>query len=482
MSDTTTNPNKWAVLSTVLVGVFMAMIDSSIVNVALPTLVRELHADFVAIQWVPLGYMLTVTCLMMLAGRLADIWGKRNIYALGFATFTVASLLCGLAGSLSTLVAARVLQGVGAAIIMAIGPAVLVATFPPQERGKAIGLTGSVVSLGIVLGPTVGGFLLAHAHWGWIFAVNVPFGLVGTVLVMRLVSSARPPTREPFDLPGALTLSTGLLALLLALTVGQKGLFSPGAVTALWAVGFGALLAFVLIEVKTPKPMMDLRIFQNLTFSVNLAASFLNFIALAGVVILTPFYLQGVLKLSPQATGLTLAAMPLVIGVVAPLAGSLSDRYGTPAMTSLGLLVLGLGFLLVKSLGTETSVVGYVARFAVVGLGIGLFQSPNNSAILGAAPRASLGVASGLLAVARTLGQTSGIAVLSTFWASRVLTHAQWAPGADASKAPLEAQVAALSDTSLVLVALTAGSLLLVATAFFRSRQVEAPAVASAKA
>jgi EmrB/QacA subfamily drug resistance transporter len=478
--NVTGSASKWAVLSTVLVGVFMAMIDSSVVNVALPTMVGALHTDFASIQWVPLSYMLTVTCLMMLVGRLADLWGKRAIYAAGYVVFTMASLLCGLASGLETLIASRVLQGVGAATIMAIGPAVLVETFPPRERGRAIGITGSVVSLGIILGPTVGGMLLKHAGWSWIFFLNLPLGVLGTILVLRLVSPARPERRERFDLLGAFTLSLALLGLLLGLTVGQKPQLGAAIPAGLFALGAVALATFLYVELKAPSPLVDLRLFRNGTFSANLAASFLSFITVAGTVVLMPFYLQDVLKADPQSAGLALAAMPVVLGVVAPIAGSLSDRHGTARVSAVGLVFVGLGFLLLRTLNTETSLLGYVLRFLPVGLGLGLFQSPNNSAILGSAPRERMGVASGLLAVARTLGQTTGIAVLTAVWAGRVTARLGAVPPGGVSRAPTHTQVLALQDTLLVILLLTAASLfLVVTTAVVRARQAQ-PAAASA--
>lgn len=478
----TVQTNKWAVLGVILIGIFMAMLDSSIVNIALPTMVDALHTDFATAQWIPLSYMLTVTCLMLLAGRSADMLGKRTPYALGFAIFTLASLLCALSTGIVSLIAARVLQGVGAALIMALGPAVLVETFPPAERGKALGITGSVVSLGIIVGPTLGGIMLAHWSWNMIFYVNLPFGVVGTLLALRLVSKAAPRARERFDVLGGLTLTVALLSTLLALTAGQKPNFDPNLAVGLFALGAAAFVAFLSIELRTAQPLIDLRMFSNRVFSANLLASFINFITVAGTVLLMPFYLQNVLKLPPQTAGLVLSVMPIALGVVAPLAGTLSDKYGVTLITSIGLVLVAVGFALLDSLTTTTSITGYIVRFLPIGVGLGMFQSPNNSAIMGAAPRERLGVASGLLAVARTLGQTSGIAVLGAFWYARVNSYAAGQLTAAVNEASPEAQVYALHDTALLLTLLTFLSLaIIVGTAWRSKRRSAAPAAVVVK-
>ncbi|HEU4583776.1 MAG TPA: DHA2 family efflux MFS transporter permease subunit [Polyangiaceae bacterium] len=473
--------NKWAVLAVVLVGVFMAMIDSSIVNVALPVLVNSLHTDFSTIQWVPLAYMIAVTCSMMLVGRLADTWGKRGLYTLGFIVFTAASVACGRAGGVQALLAARVVQGLGAAIIMALGPAILVETFPPQERGRALGITGSVVSLGIILGPTTGGLILSSVGWSWIFYVNVPFGVVGALMALRLISTKKPATAPRFDLIGASALTAGLFCVLLGLTVGQR----PGTDSlTTWAlVGGGSLslVAFVFIELRRPDPLVDLRLFNSVIFSNNLAASFLNFIALAGMVVLMPFYLQVVLKQAPRSSGFLLATMPVVLGVIAPWAGSLADKYGSSRIAALGLVVFACSLLGLETLSDSTTPTGYILRYAPVGLGIGLFQSPNNSAILGAAPRDRIGVASGLLAVTRTLGQTTGIALLTAFWTLRVAVGAGGLPEGGATHASVDVQMSALRDTMLLMLGLTGVSLFLVCRALWMSRH-PAPATATAAA
>ena len=442
--------DKWYVMAAVGMGVFLATIDGSIVNVALPTLERAYNTTFPIVQWVVLAYLLTVTTLMLSVGRVADMIGKKNIYASGFVIFTLGSVLCGLAPSVYWLVGFRVVQAVGAAMIMALGTAIITEAFPSSERGKALGISGSIVSLGIVIGPTLGGLLIQALSWHWIFFVNLPVGILGTWMALRYVPAVLPGARQRFDFIGALLLFISLLSLLLGLTIGQNQGFGDPAVLGLLAIFAGGLAVFIRIELRQDQPMIDLRLFQNRTFSINLTTAVLVFVCIAGTFILMPFYLENVLGYDPRQTGLMLAVVPVMLGISAPLSGIISDRVGTRLISTLGLGILLVGYLAVSTLSTQTTTLGYMLRFIPVGLGIGIFQSPNNSAIMGTAPRERLGIASGILAVSRTLGQTAGIAILGAIWSSLALHYAGgWIPGG-ATQATAAIQVAALRVTLLV--------------------------------
>ena len=454
-------------MATVAMGILLATIDGSIVNVALPTLMDSFSADFASVQWVVLAYLLTLATLLLSMGRLADIIGKKRVYATGFVVFTAASALCGLAPSINWLVGARVIQAAGAAMILALGPAIVTEIFPPNERGRALGITGTMVSLGVILGPTIGGLLIQHLSWHWIFFVNLPIGIIGTLLALRFVPARRPAGGQKFDFGGALTIFFGLLALLLALSLGQRWGFSDPRVLALLAVFAVMAASFVFIERRVAQPMVDLRLFRNRLFSVNLLTGFITFVAMSGTTLLMPFYLQGILGYHTQQIGLPMATVPIAMGIVAPFAGSLSDRIGTRPMTVVGLSVLLAGFLAISTLGLTTTAAGYILRFLPVGLGLGIFQSPNNSAIMGAAPRDRLGVVSGMLALTRTVGQTTGIALVGAAWASLTFAHAGqiYAEGATA------AQVGGLHDVLLALAGLLAVGVALAAWALMESRR-----------
>jgi EmrB/QacA subfamily drug resistance transporter len=443
------------------VGVFMAALDGSIVNIAMPTLEKALNTEFAVVQWVILSYLLTVTTLLLGIGRLADIVGKKQIYLAGFVIFTIGSALCALAPSVGWLIGFRVLQAIGAAMIMSLGPAITTEGFPSNERGKALGIVGLAVSAGIITGPALGGLLLDQLSWHWIFLLNVPVGIVSIWISARYVPATVPPGGQRFDYGGALTLFFSLLALLLALTFGQEmGFLHPWILLLL--AGWLLLLAlFILIERRVSQPMLDLQLFQSSIFSVGLLSGLVSFILVAGVLFLMPFYLEYVLGYQPLIAGQLLAILPLMLGITAPVAGWLSDRVGTRLISVIGLLVLLVGYAMLSQLDAQTSTAGFILALLPIGVGMGVFQSPNNSAIMGAVPPERLGVASGLLAVSRTLGQTTGIAILGALWASRTLFHAPDSIEQGPTAAPIGAQVDGLHDTFLVVVALISLTLLL---------------------
>ena len=462
---------KWYVMAAVAMGVFLATIDSSIVNVALPTLVTAFDSQLAVVQWVVLAYLLTVATLMLSVGRLADMFGKKSLYTAGFIIFTLGSVLCGLAPSIYTLIGFRVFQAIGAAMTAALGTAIITEAFPPSERGKALGIGGGIVSVGIVLGPALGGILIDHLSWHWIFFVNLPIGVIGVMMVIRFVPHFKPSGGQRFDFAGAGTLFVSLLSLLVALTVGQYIGFGALPVLALLAACGMFLAGFVAVERRTSYPMIDFGMFGNALFSINLITGFVTFVAMAGTLILMPFYLENILGYDPQQMGLLLAVLPIAMGLTAPLSGAMSDRVGVRPIAVIGLLTLLVGFIAVSTLDEHTSALGYAVRFLPIGVGMGIFQSPNNSAIMGAAPRARLGVASSLLSLTRTMGQTVGVAVLGALWAGQVMTHAGGiVPGGATAASPV-VQVAALHDTSVVIVIWVGLGLLLSIYALVRERR-----------
>jgi EmrB/QacA subfamily drug resistance transporter len=381
-------------------------------------------------------------------------------------------VLCGLSPSVYWLVGFRVVQAVGAAMVFALGTAIVTEAFPPHERGKALGIIGSVVSIGIVIGPTLGGFIIQSLSWHWIFFVNLPVGIVGTWMVLRFVPAIKPSAKQRFDYLGALTLFLFLLSLLLALTSGQNRGFSDPLVLALLSGFIIFLAAFVQIELRSKQPMIDLKLFKNTLFTINLLTALLGFVCIAGTLILMPFYLENVLGYNPRQVGLLMVVIPVLLGIIAPISGVASDRFGTRPITALGLGIILTGYLALHTLSANTTTLGYILRFVPIGLGFGIFQSPNNSAVMGTAPRERLGVVSGMLAISRTLGQVTGIAVLGAVWASRVVAYSGGAVPGGATQAASSAQVAALQDTFLVCVALMSVGLGLGLWALRKSREL----------
>lgn len=452
---------KWYVLVAVGMGAFMATLDGSIVNIAMPSLERIFNTNLALVQWVALAYLLTVTTLLLTIGRLADIIGKKPIYLTGFAIFTIGSGLCGLTETVHWLIGYRILQAIGAAMIMSLGPAIITEAFPSSERGKALGFIGMAVSAGIIAGPALGGMLIEKFSWHWIFLINIPVGIISILFAAKYVPATRPRGGQRFDYPGAVTMFISLLALLLALSLGQQLGFGEQAILALGAGWLIFLLLFVLIELRSKQPMIDLRLFRYNGISVNLISGLITFMLISGILFLMPFYLENVLGYNPLVAGQLLAVLPLALGLASPISGWLSDRIGTRPIIITGLLVMLGGYVMVSRLNQDTSTLGFILALMPIGLGIGIFQSPNNSAIIGAVPPHQLGVTSGLLAISRTLGQTAGIAALNAIWASRVIVHAHEAVRGEVTSAPLFAQVAGLHDTGLLSVGLIGFALLL---------------------
>jgi EmrB/QacA subfamily drug resistance transporter len=436
---------KWLVLATVSVGILLATIDGSIVNVAFPTIVEELDTTFNVIQWVSLGYLLTIATLTLGVGRLGDVVGKKMIYATGFSVFTIASAVCGLAPDISWLIGFRVVQAFGAVMILALGSAILIEAFPTSERGKALGWVMTAVSIGIITGPVLGGILISTFSWRAIFLVNIPVGIVGTWMALRYVSKTAPVPGQTFDFVGASLMSVSLFSLSLALTVGQEaGFASPGILLA-FAVAAIAAVTFVFVELKVESPMLEIRLFKTPMLTVGVVSGVLVFVCLSATFILLPFYLAGVLGFDVLTMGLLLGVAPLMMGVVSPLSGTLSDRIGIRRLTLIGLSVIALTYFGFLTLGTDSTAIHFAVLAVPYGIGIGIFQSPNNSAIMGSVPPEYTGVAGGLLHLTRLLGQIVGIAVLGSIWAARVTAeNGGVLPDGGASAADPLAQVAGL--------------------------------------
>lgn len=411
---------KWLVMGVVALGTLMATIDSSVVNIALPVISRYFHATITSVIWVTLSYLLTVTVLLLVFGRLGDLLGRQRVYGWGFLVFTGGSALCGLSRSLGQLVFFRAVQAVGAAMMFSNGAAIITAVFPASERGRALGINGSIVSTGLTIGPSLGGFLLDWAGWRSIFYINLPIGL-GAMSAMRflLPPEEASPLRPRFDFLGAFLLGVGLLSFTLALTRSdQIGWHSPWIAGGLLLAGL-SLGAFVGQERRAAHPMIDLNLFRNRLFTAANLAGFLNFVAGFFNVLLMPFYLQQLKGFSPSHAGLIMTAVPLTTVFVAPFSGWLSDRLGSRGLSSTGLFINAAGLWWLSRLDGSASPADVVLRLVLVGIGNGLFQSPNNSAIMGSVPRARLGVASSFIALVRNLGMVTGLSLAGAVFEAR---------------------------------------------------------------
>jgi EmrB/QacA subfamily drug resistance transporter len=440
-------------------GVLMSTIDASIVNIALPTLVDELGTSLSTVEWVVLSYLLVLTASMLGVARLGDMYGKKRIYMIGLICFTASSLLCGLAPNAHWLIAFRAIQGIGAVMNQALGTAIITEVFPSSERGRALGIIGSTVSVGISLGPTDGGLIIGLVSWRAAFLINVPLGIATALIVARMVPASPPHAAgQRFDLAGALVLFATLATYALGMTMGQEHGFRHPYILALLAFAVVGLAAFLRLEWTRRHPMIDLRLFRNPLLGINLLMGLIVFIVLASQ-FLMPFFLQNVQGYRIEQMGLLLAAVPICTGVIAPISGSLSDRFGSRGISLIGLLIV-VGPASLSAPPRRHHAPGLRAAHGAPGIGLGFFQSPNNSAIMGTAPRDQLGVVSGMLSLSRTLGQTTGLPLAGSIFTALALAAAHLPAGTPAMSAPPEALVAGLSGTfrlAAAVVSLSAG-------------------------
>ena len=411
MDNKTDNSYKWRAMFVVSIGVFMATLDGSIVNVALPTLTRHFSTNLNTIQWVLLSYLLTITTLLLTLGRLSDMYGKKYIFSGGLFVFTIGSAFCSISTSAEQLIAFRVLQGIGAAMLMANGPAIVTQVFPHTERGKALGLIGTVVSIGSMTGPALGGFLIDWIGWQSIFYINIPIGIFGTVFAMKVLETDEVHRDQKFDISGAVLMFVSVMALMLGITQGQEMGWSSPFILFMFAVFIVFLILFLIAEKKAKTPMIELSLFRNIPFSASNTSGFLSFVAMFAVILLMPYYMEEILGYSTKHVGLALMAVPLIMALVAPLSGWVFDKTNSPLPSSLGMAITAIALFLLGNLNQESSFLDIIIRLGLIGLGMGMFQSPNNSIIMGSVPPNRLGIASGMLSSVRNLGMVTGIAI-----------------------------------------------------------------------
>lgn len=403
---------KWIVLSATTIGALMAAIDSTIVILGLPEMMVELHADLIEMIWVIMGYILVSTVFLLTFGRVADLFGRVRMYNLGFAIFTVGSALCGLSASAAQLIAFRLVQGCGAAMMLVNSVAILTEVFPPQQRGRALGVNAVTWAAGGVIGPILGGLILSAGNWRWIFFINVPIGVFGALWGYRVLKEMSTRRQgERFDPLGAAAFSFSLIAILLALTLGIQYGWTSAPIVVLFAA-FAILLGmFFWWERRAASPVLDFSLFQNRVYSFSVLAAMMQALALFAVNFLIVFYLQGVRGYDPLKAALLLIPLPIVSAVTAPLGGWLADHIGARIPATLGLLIQATALAWLTQLTPTTAYMPMAAGLALMGLGGGLFYSPNTSAAMSAAPAHRLGVASATLATLRQAGMVTSFAV-----------------------------------------------------------------------
>ncbi|HEY4385513.1 MAG TPA: MFS transporter [Ktedonobacteraceae bacterium] len=411
--------NKWVVLFLVALGGFMTTLDASIVNIGLPAIAHTFGVGVSgAIEWVITGYLLVLAALLLTLGRLADLVGRKPIFEAGLVLFVVGSICSGAAPSLALLIMARLLQGVGGAFIFSVNTAMITSVFPASERGRALGLNAVVVALGVSAGPTIGGLIIQYLTWRWIFYVNVPIGALVFSMGMRMLTEPHRGNKQRFDPAGALLFAIGLASLTLGFSFGQEwGWTSAGIISAL-IVGMVALVAAVVVEHRVPNPLLPLSLVKNRVFASANVSFLCAMLALFAPGFLLPFYFEELRGFPAAQAGFLLTPLSLTLAVMAPLSGSLADRFGSRLLAPLGLAIACFGLILLSQLNASSSSWDIIWRLVVIGIGQGLFQSPNTRALMGAAPPNEQAVASGLLSTSRVIGQAMSVALAGSIFSS----------------------------------------------------------------
>lgn len=415
-----TNKHRWLILFIVVMVIFMSTLDGSIVNVALPVMAKSLNVTSAGIQLVVTSYLIIISATILVFGRLGDTKGKTKIFKVGIALFTTGSLLCGITSSFPILVLARVIQAIGAAGSMANSQGIITEIFPANERGKALGITGTFVALGALVGPPLGGFILDATSWEYIFLINVPIGIITLFYSFKILPKSHSTSKVKLDWLGALLFMLTIIPLFAALGEGQTVGFTEPIILLGFLISIISFIAFIRLEKKLENPLLQLQIFKNKLFSLSIFCGFISFIAIFSSNIIQPFYLQDTMGFSPSTTGLVLMIYPLILSVVAPVSGHLSDKIGSEVLTLIGLVFTSFGLFLMSSLNENSSVITMILFISIMSLGNGLFQSPNNSLVMSTVSKDKLGIAGSVNALIRNLGMVCGIALANTILYNRM--------------------------------------------------------------
>src|SRR3954454_17976865 len=410
---------KWWTLAAVSVGLFVIMLDNTVVNVALPSMRESLNMSLSELEWVVAGYALTFAAFMLTGGKLADYLGRRLIFMVGLAIFTGASLACGLAPNGGFLIGARVVQGLGGALMNPATLSIITATFPPRERGKAIGIWAGTAAMALAIGPLVGGVLTEHVNWNWIFFINVPVGILGLLAIPVFIEESRDTSVDQrLDVPGLATSAIGLFSLTYAFIEANSYGWTSTRILGAFAIAAVSLIAFVLLERHQRAPMLDLSLFRNRTFAGANASMLFVGLAMFGTFFYVSLYMQQVLGYSPVQTGASFLPLTLLIIVIAPRAGALTDKVGSRWLVGFGMTLLAVMLFYYSQLGANESFWKILPGLLVGGIGMGSTMTPLTAAAMSAVAVDKAGVGSAILNSARQVGGSLGIAVMGAIVAA----------------------------------------------------------------
>jgi EmrB/QacA subfamily drug resistance transporter len=411
--------SRWWTLAAMCFALFMVMLDNTVVNVSLPSIQRDLHASLSALEWTVNAYTLSFAVLMVTGGRLGDIFGRRRMFLFGVVVFGISSAAIGFAPTDTTLVAFRAVQGIGAAFMMPATLSIITQAFPPHQRGMAIGTWAGVSAMALAIGPVLGGFLTQQVSWRAIFFINPPIAIVAVAVTLFAARESRDETvGKSVDLPGIGAITVGLTALVLALVEGNSWHWGSARVLSLFAVAIVALAAFVPIELHTKNPMVDFSFFRSRSFLGSNVVGFIVSFAMLAQFFFLALYMQNILHYTPLQAGVRFLPSTLVIIVMGPLAGRLTDRIGPRPLMTLGLAVVALALFIQSQLTVHTGYGLLLPGFILMGIGMGLVMSPMSTAAMNAVDRSKAGVASGVLSMSRMVGGTFGVAIMGALVAT----------------------------------------------------------------
>ena len=410
--------HHWWVLAVTSTGSIMTQYDLGAVSMSLPHIMNSFEASLAVVAWVILAQQLTSTALLLPAGRLGDLVGRKTIYNLGFIVFITGAFLCGSAQNLTQLILSRIFQALGSSMLQTSSFAIMAAAFSDRDRGKGMGVSGTLVAIGAVSGPVVGGLLIAAVGWRGVFFFNVPVGIVGAVLAHfilqeKKVSSTQGKVVGRFDILGSFLATVAIGGFLVGMSFGQEaGWFSPRTLL-FFSTALAAMIAFPYFESRRAHPLIDVSLLKNRTFALNNIARFILFVSASFNVLLMPFYLQMVLSYSPMETGVLISSMSVIMGIVAPIAGWLTNRISTRVLSAFGMSVMGLGLFFATQLNLHSTYYDVLWRLLMIGGGYGTFQTPNNTSIMDSVSPEKFGITSGLMSLVREMGRAFGTSLAS---------------------------------------------------------------------
>lgn len=416
--EKSTRNKQWETMLVIVLMTFMSTLDGSIVNVALPVMAKTLSVTNAQIQFVSTSYLIVIAGIILIFGNLGDRLGKAKVFLFGIFFFAFGSFLCGLSHSFAFLIFARVVQGIGSAATMANSQGIVTETVSPQERGKALGIVGTAVALGSLVGPGLGGLIVGVASWEYIFWINVPIGAIVFLTGMKIFprGHVKQDTAEPktLDVAGSLLFLVAIVSLFISLNAGLELGFTNPLILLGFAIAFVGMVIFLYVEKKAKNPLVDLTMFSNKLFSLSIFCGYISFVALFCHTILLPFFLQDVRAYSPGICGLIMMTYPLLLSFAAPVSGHLSDKLGSEKLTFAGLILISGGLFCMSTLNEHSSIAVMVLFIAIMAIGNGLFQSPNNSLVMSTVPRDKLGIAGSINSLIRNVGMVCGIALSTT--------------------------------------------------------------------